>query len=155
MVSSKDWAGIRTMLKSYGALLLAVTVPFSAALALLSTPLVRVLYERGAFTAQDTKTVAAIQAMYVLQVPFVTLGILFVRLISALSRNQIFVWGNLISVIVNAALDYILMKRMGVAGIALSTSIVYLISCTFLGLVVFHYLPKTSEPTLASAGESG
>lgn len=142
LVAVGKWGAMRRHLKMYGVGILALTVPATIAFAVFSHPIVAVLYQRGAFTAADTDVVAFIQAMYVLQVPLYALGILFVKVIAAAGRTRIFVWGNLISVSLNAALDYLLMKRWGAGGIALSTSIVYSVSCTVLGVYVWYRLPR-------------
>ena len=95
-------------------------------------PLVRLIYERGAFTAQDTHLVAQVQRGLALQLPFYLASILVVRLISSLRANHILMFGAIISVTVNFTLNYALMRPFGVAGIALSTSAVYLVSFLFV-----------------------
>jgi putative peptidoglycan lipid II flippase len=133
MVAAADWAGLRHTLRSYTKLILATTIPLTVLLYLVAGPLVRIVFQRGAFTGEDTHLVAGVQAMYTLQIPFYTLSILFVRLISALRANQILMWGTAISAVVNIVLDYVLMRVMGIAGIALATTAVYCISLCFLG----------------------
>lgn len=142
LVADAKWGTLRRHLKLYGTGILAVTVPATIAFALLSHVIVAALYQRGAFTAADTDRVAFVQAMYVLQVPLYTLGILFVKVISASGRNRVFIWANLFSVSLNAILDYALMKRWGAGGIALSTSIVYSTACVVLGLFIWFRLPS-------------
>ncbi|MEJ2719053.1 MAG: lipid II flippase MurJ, partial [Deltaproteobacteria bacterium] len=51
-----------------------VTVPLALGIFVFSDPLIRLLFQRGAFTAQDTPLVAYIQALLAMQIPFVTLG---------------------------------------------------------------------------------
>ena len=132
MVAKSDWPSIRHSLKTYTRLILVVTIPFTAFAIALSVPIVRVLFQRGQFTEADTAQVAHVQAMLLLQIPFYTLGVLFVRLISSLQANQILMWGTAISFVVNITMNYVLMQVFGVAGIALSTTLVYIVSCAFL-----------------------
>lgn len=146
MVAASDWTGLRHTLKTYLRLILLVTIPLVAAGMLLSRPLVALLFERGSFTAADTARVAGIQSMLLLQIPFYTLTILFVRMISSLQANKVLMWGTAISFVVNISLNYILMQFMGVAGIALSTSIVYAVLCVFLGTVLFGKLRAIAKP---------
>jgi putative peptidoglycan lipid II flippase len=61
-------------------------------------------------------------------------GILIVRAISSLSANRILAIGNVISVTVNVGLNWLFMRRIGVAGIALSTSVMYLVAFFYLYL---------------------
>jgi putative peptidoglycan lipid II flippase len=100
-----------------------------------SKPMVAVLFQRGAFTESDTHLVGEVQAIILLQVPPYVVGMLFVRLISALKANQVMMWGNAINLFVCVVLNYVLMQRFGVVGIAVGTSVMYFISVAFLVLV--------------------
>ena len=112
----------------------------------LSEPLVRLLFERGAFTGEDTRIVAFVQIFSLLQIPFYLLGIIYVRAISALQRNTLLMWGSAISLILNVVMNLILMRYIGVAGIALSTAIVYLAAWIFLGLNAGRCMKTTESP---------
>jgi putative peptidoglycan lipid II flippase len=50
--------------------------------------------------------------------------------------NHLLTVSTVISIIVNAGMNYILMQYLDVAGIALSTSIVYLVSCCFFVVMI-------------------
>lgn len=132
MVARHDWMAIRRTLRTYVRLITFTAVPATAILILLSRTLVRVLFERGAFTDADTNLVASIQTLYLLQVPFVMVGMLFVRLASSLQRNYILLVGAVITLLLNVVLNLTLMRLLGVAGIALSTSVVFVVSCCYL-----------------------
>jgi putative peptidoglycan lipid II flippase len=151
MVAAGDWAGLRHTLKTYSRLILLVTVPATAALVLLSGPLVQVLFRHGRFTDGDALAVSRVQAMYALQLPFYSLGILFVRLLSALRGNHILLGGTVISFVLNIVLDLALLRAFGIAGIALSTTLVYLVSCGFLGVMLRRRLQAVSEGGSACA----
>ena len=58
------------------------------------------------------------------------------RLLSALKKNQILMVISGINIIANIVGNYLFMRHLGVAGISLSTSVVYLISmiAVFLSL---------------------
>jgi putative peptidoglycan lipid II flippase len=132
MGARQDWAGCRHTLKTYSRLILLLTVPAALGLFVLSQPLVRILFQRGAFSARDTTVVSGVQAALSLQIPFYILGILGVRLISALKRNSLLAAIAGVNTVLNIILNLILMRFMGVAGIALSTSLVYLVSCVLI-----------------------
>jgi putative peptidoglycan lipid II flippase len=136
MVARRDWSSIRRTLRVYVRLIVLTALPATVILILLSKAIVRILFERGAFTAADTSLVATIQVLYLLQVPFVMVGMLFVRLASSLQRNQILLWGAGITLPLNVVLNLTLMRWLGVAGIALSTSLVFVVSCSYLVVVV-------------------
>jgi putative peptidoglycan lipid II flippase len=131
MVAVKDWNGVRHTLKTYISLILLVTVPLAFGLIYFSEPLVRLLFERGAFTSSDTNLVSQVQTLFLLQVPFYLLGVLITRLISSIRANNILLWAALINLFLKIMLNYFLMHRIGVAGIALSTTLVYVVSFIF------------------------
>lgn len=140
MVSRQDWGGIRKTLNLYRRMTFLISAPLVGGLVYFSGDLVRLLFERGAFLKGDTRLVGQVQAYYLLQVPFYVFGILLVRLISALKANHVLMWGAMISVVLNVTLDYLLMKWMGVAGIALSTAAVYFVSFLYLSIMAARLL---------------
>jgi putative peptidoglycan lipid II flippase len=155
MVTLKDWNGCRHTLKRYSILIVATTVPLTIGLMILSKPLVRVLFQRGAFTSADTDLVSWVQICYLIQVPFYMLSILFVRFLSSVRRNDVLMYGAVISLVLDVILNLFLMRRWGVAGIALSTSCVYAISCFYVILNSYRVMPKEHTPSLRIAEEGG
>jgi putative peptidoglycan lipid II flippase len=106
-----------------------VTVPITAALVVFSEPLIRIIFQRGAFTAADTRIVGRVLAFLSLQIPFYMLAQIGVRLISALKRNSMLMVIAGVNMVLNIVFNLILMRYWGVAGIALSTSFVYVVAC--------------------------
>ena len=142
MVAVEDWKGIRHTLRTYIRLVLYITVPLTAALVSFSAPIVRLLFERGAFTSADTALVSSVQAFFLLQAPFYVLGILAVRLMTSLKpSSRVIMGGALINFCVNISLNYVLMKWIGVAGIALSTSVVYMVSLVYCSAYILWRSP--------------
>lgn len=132
MVAAKNWVDIRHTFRTYARLILLISLPLTLVLFLFSEAIIGFLFERGAFSADDTRLVGQVQAFFVLQIPFYILAILTVRLISSLGANHILMWGACISLPLNILLNYIFMKWLGVAGIALSTFCVYTVSFIYL-----------------------
>jgi len=128
MVAANDWAGCRHTLKRYSLLVVAVTVPFTLLIIIFSRPIVSCLYQRGAFTVADTELVSSVQVFYALQIPFYVWSMLFVRFIIAIRRNDVLLYASAINLVVDVVLNLILIRFCHVAGIALSTSIMYFVS---------------------------
>lgn len=155
MAIEHDWQGCRHTLKRYTGIILASTIPVTLVLIWLSTPIVQWLFQRGAFTAADTQLVSWVQICYSLQIPFNLLGILFVRFISATRRNDLLFYVAAMNFICNVGLNFILMKKFGVAGIGLSTSLVYAFSlsvlvCLCIRIITherFHALSEIPQPS--------
>jgi putative peptidoglycan lipid II flippase len=142
MVADADWAGCRHTLKRYTALVLATTVPLTLALIALSHPLIRLIFQRGAFTSVDTDLVSRVQMCYFIQIPFYMCGMLFVRFLSSIRRNDLLMYVSAINLALDISLNLFLMRKMGIAGIALSTSLVLFAAFVFLGLCTIKLLPK-------------
>jgi putative peptidoglycan lipid II flippase len=140
LVESGDWKGIRATLSRLRRLILLATVPAVLLVVALSEPISALLFERGAFTSDDTALVSRVQTFYVLQVPFYLLGIMLVRLISSVRANHILTIGSAISLVLNIGLNLVFIEFFGVAGIALSTSAVYLVALVFLTLMLRRYM---------------
>ncbi|WP_334994790.1 murein biosynthesis integral membrane protein MurJ [Nostoc sp.] len=138
MVVSKDWIGARHTLKQYMQIIFMTTMLLTAFLLVFSEPLVKILFQRGSFTANDTHLIAQIQNYFALQIPFYIAGTLVVRLISAMQANHILMWGSAYNLIINIVLNYVFMQWFDVIGIALSTTCVYIFSFLFLT----HYANK-------------
>jgi len=151
MVASHDWRGCRHTLRVYSRLIVLVTVPITLALVVFSHPLIRILFQRGAFTAADTGVVSRVQAFLSLQIPFYFLTILGVRLISALKKNFVLMIVSGVNMVLNVVFNLILMRYWGVAGIALSTSFVYVVACGLVFASIARAL-KT-QPPLEGASE--
>ncbi|HET7873621.1 MAG TPA: lipid II flippase MurJ, partial [Terriglobales bacterium] len=157
MAAASDWQGCRHTLKRYSLLVISAAVPFTLLLMLLSRPLVKLIFERGAFTPADTALVSSVQIFYSIQVPFFVWGMLFVRFLSSIRRNDLLMYGGAINLVVDVVLNLVLMRFMGVAGIALSTSLVYLVSCIFVGFFALRSLTTASAvavPALAGGDSS-
>lgn len=146
MVAAQDWSGVRHTLKRYGQLILFATVPLTLFILAASEWIINVVFERGAFSATDTEAVARVQALYALQIPFYLLGILGVRLLSSMGLNRVVTVIAAFNVVSNVAGNYILMRLYGVAGIALSTSIVYLLSAVLIWVVLLQRLAPAQTP---------
>jgi putative peptidoglycan lipid II flippase len=145
MAAERDWSGCRHTLKRYSVLVVLTSVPFTLCLMAFSTPLVRLLYQRGAFTPGDTELVSRVQICYLIQIPFYLLGLLFVKFLSALRRNDLLMFGAGISLIFDVILNLIFMRFWGVAGIALSTSVVYICSLMFLMVCSLKVLRESRD----------
>lgn len=154
LVAKQDWVGLRMTLKSYTKILFAITLPITGALILFSEDIVRVVFQRGAFDASDTNSVAFVQSLSALQIPFFAFSILIVRTLSAISANVVLLVGAVISLLLDVVLNYSLVPLLGVAGTGLSTSLMYAVSCVFL-VVSLHIRLRRLEVRTCEGSASG
>ena len=102
---------------------LFLTLPAAAALFVMSEPIVRVLYERGAFAATNsTPTVSAILAVFGLGLPAFVLIKAFTPGYFAREDTRTPMWFAAISVAVNVGLALTLFPRLGAVGIAVASA---------------------------------
>ena len=151
LVAREQWLALRLLTRRVALLIVATTIPLTIGLIVMSAPIVRLLFQRGAFSASETLTVASVQSAYLLQLPVHLLGILYVRLISALQANRLLTIGSAVNLTVNIALNVLFMRWLGVAGIALSTASVYAVSCLFLAMAAYRRLAVAELASAATA----
>jgi len=121
---------IRSTLAGAITLMLLLNVPAMLGLIVLAQPIVAVIFERGRFTAADTVATAAALQFYALGL----VGYSVVRIVSptfyALHKSRIPVMVSMASVVVNVALNWWLVGRLGFRGLALGTSITALLNAS-------------------------
>lgn len=151
MVAANDWAGCRHTLKRYSVLIVGVAVPFTLLVIAFSRPIVRFLYQRGAFTAADTELVSWVQVCYAIQIPFYVWSMLFVRFITSIRRNDVLMYVSAVNLTLDIVLNLILMRVWHVAGIALSTSIVYIVLLLMVSIWSVRFLAQKHLYSLPAA----
>jgi putative peptidoglycan lipid II flippase len=139
MTAKGAWDACRRTLRTVGGVILLVTVPVTLLLVFFAHPLIRILFQRGEFSPHDTLVVSHVEAWLALQIPFYLLTSLGLRVVSALKRNGVIMGIAGVTTTLNVILNLALMRTYGVAGIALSTSIVFLI-CALLIFLAIHLL---------------
>jgi putative peptidoglycan lipid II flippase len=132
MAQAGELDRIRRGLRSWGLRIVAAATPVMLAVYLAAEPLAALIYERGAFVARDTRAVGAVMALYALQIPAYTVGILCARVVSALEANHVLLRVSCLNLVLNVALNLLFIRWLGVAGIALSTAFVYVASAGVL-----------------------
>jgi putative peptidoglycan lipid II flippase len=103
--------------------MMMLNVPATVGLIVLASPIVRVIFERRAFTAYDTAATAAALQFYAIGL----IGYSIVRIASptfyAMNESRTPVKVSMAAVLVNAGLNIALAQFMGYRGLALGTSI--------------------------------
>ena len=89
---------------------------------------VSVLFQRGAFTAENTEAVAHVLRWGLLQLPFYFGVLILVQLLASQNRYRIMAAIAVGNFALKAALNTVLAPKMGAAGIMLATSLMYVLS---------------------------
>lgn len=151
MVANSDFQGCRHTLSTYTRLIAATTLPLTGILIVFSRPIVHLLYQRGSFGVEDATLVAHIQALYAIQIPFFVTCQIHVRLLSALQRNDLVFCAAGINLVLDVIFNLVFMRWWGVAGIALSTSLFFVVTCAFVVFAGRRVLAARSGASCASA----
>ncbi len=138
--AQQDMTAVRTTIADGLSLMFMLNVPATVGLMVLATPIVRVIFEHGAFTQADTLATADALIYYALGL----LGYSVVRIASpsfyALGRNRTPVVVSIATVLTNAALNLVLVRYYGYRGLALGTSIAALLNAATLMVLLRQHL---------------
>ena len=111
---------------------LFLTLPSAFGLLILSKEIVSLFYEHGAFSFNDTLRTSLILSFYSLGLPFYSMVAVLTRSRHAEKEVLLPLKSTMLISLTNAFLDIILGLKIGVAGIALATSISGIIGCFFM-----------------------
>lgn len=143
--------GVRDTVTSGMSLMLMLNVPATVGLVILAEPIVRLIFERGAFGPSDTAATAAALQFYALGL----VGYSVVRIASptfyALGRNRVPVIVSGLSVLVNASLNWWLVGIYGYRGLAFGTSIAALFNAAALLVILRRQLHGLHDARLLGA----
>ncbi len=130
--SRQDWTHLGHDYHKGLRLVLVINVPAAVGLALLSEPIVRLLFQRGAFHPSDTTLMTPILAVYALGLPFLSFTSLALRGFYALKDTATPVRAAMLSFVVNIVLSVVLMRWLSTVGLALAGNLAVLVQAWFL-----------------------
>jgi putative peptidoglycan lipid II flippase len=130
--ASRNDPGIRRAVSSGLRMMLMLNVPATIGLLVLATPIVRLIFERGRFTPEDTAATAAALMCYAPGL----IGYSAVKLVSpsfyAMGNSRTPVISSAVSVAFNIVLSLLLVRTLGHRGLALGTAAAALVNAGFL-----------------------
>ena len=113
-----------------------VMIPAVTGLVVLSYPIIKLLFEHNNFTPQDTEKVSFILIFHAAGLVFFGLLIILNRIYYAFKNVKTPLKVAAATIIANALLDWLLIKFLDVAGVALSTSLVAVFNVTVLIIIL-------------------
>ncbi len=134
-LSAEDTAGGRDAFNRAAEFSLALCVPAAVALVVVPLPIVSVLYERGAFTADDAAATALATAIYALGLPAFVLQKVFQPLFFAREDTKRPFYYALVAMVVNAAIAIGLAPGIGFVAAAIGTTVAgwAMLACLWIG----------------------
>jgi putative peptidoglycan lipid II flippase len=113
--------------------------------------LIRLALQHGAFGPRDTAAVWPVLDLYALQIPFFVCSRVFYRFLLARKRSDLILSCGILNLVLDIGLNLVLMRWLGVAGIALATSLWSASTFFFLGYFAWKLLPfsENTDGTIA------
>ncbi len=133
----KDWKGIASHIDSSIVLIAISLIPSTILLCSVGDICIKILYERGAFTSNDTIMTNKALFGYSIGLLFYALSISFVRIFNAMHDMKTPALVGLTSIALNAVLAGLLMGPFRNLGISLATSIV-----SFYNFLILYIILK-------------
>ncbi len=153
--SNNDIQGFKGTLRLYVWIVSIITLALSVFMFLFAQPLVRTLFQHGAFSVDDTDRTAKTLIGFVFGMTPMALGTILSRAYSALGRTRILMYIAIFFVTANAVFDAIFAHFWQGPGIALATTAVYTCSMAIQFFVLHRIIGKlhllTPPPELVQA----
>jgi len=131
-------------------MVLFLTVPASAVIAFLSSPITRVIYERGQFTAADTAATAGALVLYTLGIPFMAALRNVAAVFYAQHDAKTPMYASFAAIGLNIVLNATLMWVIGFMAFPLSTTVAAAVN---IGILLFLLPKKTGRMDYGSLGK--
>ena len=147
----RDFDDLRRTMANGMRMILLVLVPAAAAILVLSEPMIRLVYERGEFSPQETPLVATALFWFAFSLPFNGLFLILTRTFFSLQRPWTPTWIAALNLVITAAAAFAFYKPFGVAGIVAGTAIATAASVIAQVLVLRRPLKGIEFPALLNA----
>lgn len=120
-------------------LTMLVIIPATLGMMVLSTPIIRLIYERNAFSPADTRVVASLLVSYGPYIIFISILKIISNAFYAIGDSKSPLMIILFQQAINVVLNILLVKKYNIDGIAIATSISTTVAAT---AIVFVYYKK-------------
>ena len=138
--AEKDLAGLKETFTSSLVLVTALALPATAGLVLFAEPIIRLIFEHGAFTAADTRATAQALSWYAVGLFAYAANKVMVPVFYATGSTSYPVIGSFLGVGANLLVINLVIGALQHKGIALSTSCAMLLNFCFLATVLYRKL---------------
>lgn len=147
--AQKDMAGLRQTFSSSLVMVFSLTIPAAVGLMLLAGPIIRLIFEHGAFTAEDTARTAEALICYSCGLFAYSAVKIMVPVFYALNDTKYPVISSFLAVTVNVLFITLTIDLLSFRAVALSTSCSMVLNFLFLGFVLNRKLAGFALKQLA------
>jgi putative peptidoglycan lipid II flippase len=135
--AKKDIAEMKKTMVSSLTMVFALTLPATAGLIILSEPIIRLIFEHGAFTPRDTLATSQTLALYSIGLFAYSANKILVPAFYAIDKTRYPVIASFLAIIANIIIINLTIDRFQHLAIAFSTSCTMLINFLFLIVVLY------------------
>lgn len=125
-------------------LILIINIPAAVGLALLSLPIIRLIYQHGNFDAEATASMTPLLTLFVVGMPFFSVVNLTVRVFYSMKDLATPVRVATIDFFVNLVLSVVLMRRYGAMGLVAASTLAIIVQTILLQRALLHKVPAMS-----------
>lgn len=150
--SSNNLAGVRTSMLTGLRLVNFVTIPAVFGLASLATPIVRTLFERGAFTSSASELCALLLPYAALALIPISANIVLTRCCFACHESKWTVTASVISVFINVLLSLLWLPTLGARGLLLANAVSQFVQTVILLYLVRRLIVELEWRAVAISG---
>jgi putative peptidoglycan lipid II flippase len=119
----RDWDGLRSLTATGVRSIFLLLIPAAAFTAVLATPIVRLIFQHGAFGPHSTHEVSTALFWFSFSLPFAGVNLLLTRTFFSLQRPWIPTGLATANLAVNALISLALYKPLGIAGLVIGTAV--------------------------------
>ncbi len=141
LAAKRNWHEFKKTLNRWLLVILFSTLPIVIFIIIFAKPIISLAFERGAFSNNDTVIVSVMLFYYVFQLPFYVMYYLMLRILPIINKTTSSILFSAATLVLTILLNYLFIKLMGTAGIALSSSVTYFI----LALSLYFFINFQSE----------
>jgi len=149
--AQKDIGAMKETLVTSMVMIFCLTIPATAGLIVLSEPIIRLIFERGAFTDADTIATAQALSLYAVGLFAYSTNKVLVPTFYALDNTRIPVIASFLAVMLNICIINLTIDLFQHRAIALSTSCTMFINFLFLSTVLYKKMDGYDVTTLVKA----
>jgi len=136
LIAEKNFSDVKKVLSKSIGILVLLCIPATLVGLFFSEPLIKLVFEHGAFDARSTQMVSS--TFYYLCfsiIPYV-LRDCFTRTLYSLGEAKFAFYLTLSSVIIKYGLNYLLVKNFGLNGLAISTTLITIINASIMFVIL-------------------
>lgn len=140
--AQRDYSSVNKKLRSTIGLVFILMIPVTIETVVFNRDIVRIVYERGSFTAENSITVGKILLAYAFNFIPAMIYSVYNQVLYACGKTKQSMYIGLVSLLSNIIVSLILVKPIGISGIAVGTAVSSIISA----FIAKHSVDKITCP---------